>query len=87
MQAVGWLLLFILAVVALYGMASLGASVMAGSRLAQAQERMEQEAQEMNAALDAAIAYQPEPVRTLESLAEQVAQMELRLRALELKAQ
>lgn len=86
MQAIGWFVLFGLAVVAIYGMATLGAAVMAGSRLEQAQERMEREVQEMNAALDAAIAYQPAPVElTLENLAEQVNQQELRLRALERK--
>lgn len=86
MQAIGWFILFGLAVVAIYGMATLGAAVMAGSRLEQAQERMEREVQEMNAALDAAIAYQPAPVElTLENLAEQVNQQELRLRALERK--
>ncbi len=80
MEAFGWMVIFILVAVALWGLGSLQASLMASART----ERLQavQEEQAMNAALDAAIAYTPHE-RTLESLVEQVAQMELRLRALE----
>ena len=83
MEALGWMAIFLLAVavVALWGLGSLQAALMVSSRTEQLQAKQEEQA--MNDALDAAIAYTPEPVRTLESLAEQVAQMELRLRALE----
>ena len=81
MEAIGWIILFILTALALWGLGSLQASLMASARTEQLQAAQEERA--TNAALDAAIAYQPEPVRTLESLAEQVAQLELRLRALE----
>jgi len=80
-EAIGWIILFILTALALWGLGSLQASLMASARTEQLQAAQEERA--TNAALDAAIAYQPEPVRTLESLAEQVAQLELRLRALE----
>ena len=82
-EALSWIVIFILAAVALWGLGSLQASLMASGLTERAQAVQEEQA--MNAALDAAIAYQPEPVRTLESLAEQVDQMELRLRALELE--
>ena len=83
MEALGWMVIFFLAVVALWGLGSLQASLMASSRTERLQAKQEEQA--MNDALDAAISHQPEPVRTLESLAEQVAQLELRLRALELE--
>ncbi len=79
MEAFGWIVLFLLAAVAVWGLGSLQASLMASAHTERAQTE-----QAMNAALDAAIAYTPTPVElTLESLAEQVDQMELRLRALE----
>lgn len=78
MGALSGLILCAVLLAALWGMVSLQASLMASSRAERLQEEMQ-----ANAALDAAIAYQPEPGRTLESLVEQVNQMELRLRALE----
>ncbi len=84
MEAFGWMVIFILVAVALWGLGSLQASLMASARTEQLQAAQEEQA--MNAALDAALAYTPEPVElTLENLAEQVNQMELRLRALELE--
>ncbi len=80
MEAFGWIAIVLLAAVALWGLGSLQASLMASARTEQLQAAQEEQA--MNAALDASIAYEPGE-RTLESLAEQVAQMELRLRALE----
>lgn len=80
MGVLSGLILSAILLVLLWGLVSLQASLMVSSRTAQAQEE-----QAMNAALDAAIAYQPEPVRTIESLAEEVQQLELRLRALELE--
>lgn len=82
MEALGWMVIFLFAAVALWGLGSLQASLMASSRTERLQAQQEEQA--MNAALDAAIAYQPAPVElTLENLAEQVNQQELRLRALE----
>ncbi len=80
MEAFGWMVICILVAVALWGLGSLQASLMASSRTEQLQAQ--QEAAAMNAALDASIAYDPAE-RTIESLAEQVDQMELRIRALE----
>lgn len=71
-----WLMLLGIVVLIAWGMISLQASLMASSRTEQYQEE-----QAMNAALDTAIAYQPD--RTVDSLAEQIAQLELRIRALE----
>ena len=81
MEAFGWIAIVLLAAVALWGLGSLQASLMASARTEQLQAAQEEQA--MNAALDAALAYTPEPVRTFKSLVEQVDQMELRLRALE----
>lgn len=85
MEAFGWIVLFSLSALALWGLGSLQASLMASGRTEQLQAQQEEQA--MNAALDAAIAYEPEPVRTIQSLAEQIAQLELRLRALEMKVE
>ncbi len=84
MGLIGWLIVFGLAVVVGWGMASLHASLMASGRTERAQAAQEERA--TNAALDASIAYQPGE-RTLESLAEQVKQQELRIRALERRGQ
>lgn len=84
MQSIEWLTIAGLVVLALWGMASLHASLMASGRTEQAQERLEQETAAWNAALDEMDATLL-PERTIADLAEQVAQLELRLRALELE--